>query len=158
MKFAPFTLMFALALVGCQQKTEAPAQTNPDAKPGLTLSMGQLSLPAVMGNPGAAYFTLTNSGAPATLAAVSVSGAEKSEMHETTGGSMAPIAPLTLKAGETVTFARGGKHVMVFGLNASITVGNKAEITLIFADGDKLSAPLEVLAAGQTPKDNGDMH
>ncbi len=158
MKFTPLALMFALALAGCQQKAAAPAEANPDAKPGLTLSAGQLSMPAVKGNPGAAYFTLTNSGEAATLAAVSVAGAEKSEMHETTGGSMATIAPLTLKAGETVKFARGGKHIMVFGLDASIAAGNKAEITLIFADGDKLSAPLEVLAAGQVPMDHGDMH
>lgn len=158
MKFTPFALMFALALAGCQQKAAAPAEPNPDAKPGLMLSAGQLSLPAVKGNPGAAYFTLINSGEAATLEAVSVAGAEKSEMHETSGGSMAPIASLTLKGGETVTFARGGKHVMVFGLDPSTVPGSKAEITLIFADGDKLSAPLEVLAAGQTPKDNGDMN
>lgn len=158
MKFASLVLMFALALAGCQEKTAAPAEPNPDAKPGLTLSMGQLSLPAVKGNPGAAYFTLTNSGEAATLAAVSVAGAEKSEMHEMTGGSMAPIAPLTLKAGETAEFAHGGKHVMVFGLDPSVAPGSKAEITLTFADGDKLSAPLEVLAAGQLPMDHGDMH
>lgn len=159
MKFAPLGLLVALALAGCQEKAAAPQEANPDAKPGLTLSDGKLIMPAVSGNPGAAYFTLSNGGSDAvTLAAVSIAGSEKAEMHETVGGSMAPLKAVTLKGGETAKFARGGKHVMVFELNASITAGSKAELTLIFADGDKLSAPLEVVAAGQMPMDHGKAH
>ena len=158
MKFAPLGLLVALSLAGCQEKAAAPQEANPDAKLGLTLTDGQLTLPAVSGNPGAAYFTLTNGGSgTATLAAVSIGGSGKAEMHETAGGSMAPLTAVTLKGGEKVKFARGGKHVMAFGLDASITPGSKAEMTLTFADGDKLSAPLEVVAAGQMPMDHGDM-
>ncbi len=158
MKFIPLGLLAALALTGCQEKASAPAEANPDAKPGLALTGGQLTLPAVKGNPGAAYFTLSNGGGAAvTLAAVSIADAQKAEMHETSGGSMAPLVNLTLKGGETVKFAPGGKHVMVFGLDSSLTAGTKAEMTLTFADGDKLSAPLEVMAAGQMPMDHGEM-
>lgn len=158
MKFAPLGLLVALALAGCQEKAAAPQEANPDAKPGLTLSDSQLNLPAVSGNPGAAYFTLSNGGSDAvTLAAVSIAGAQKAEMHEMAAGTMAPLAAVTLKGGETIKFARGGKHVMVFGLDATIAVGSKPEMTLTFADGDKLSAPLEVLAPGQMPMDHGDM-
>lgn len=162
MKFASYVMVAALALTGCQEKAATPSgsssEANPDAKPGLTLTLGQLSLPAVKGNPGAAYFTLTNGGDAVTLAAASVAGAAKAEMHETSGGSMTPIASLTIKAGEAVAFARGGKHVMVFGLDQSIVAGSKTEITLTFADGDKLSAPLEVVAPGQMAMDHGEMH
>lgn len=159
MKFIPLGLLAALALTGCQEKAAAPADANPDAKPGLALTDGKLTLPAVSGNPGAGYFTLSNgTAAPATLAAVSITGSEKAEMHETSGGSMAPLAALTLKSGETVKFEPGGKHVMAFGLGGSVTPGSKAEITLTFADGDKLSAPLEVVAAGQMPMDHGKAH
>jgi periplasmic copper chaperone A len=159
MKFAPLGLLVALALAGCQEKSAAPAEANPDARPGLTLSDGQLILPAVSGNPGAAYFTLTNgSNEAVTLAAASIDGAEKAEMHEMAAGSMGPLSAVMLKSGETVKFARGGKHVMVFGLAGSVTAGGKTEMTLTFADGDKLSAPLEVVAPGQMPMDHGDSH
>ena len=159
MKFTHFALIASLALAGCQEKAAAPAEANPDAKPGLILADGQLALPAVSGNPGAAYFTLTNGGSQAaTLAAVSIAGAQKAEMHDMAGGSMAPLKEVTLKGGETVKFARGGKHVMAFDLNDTVAAGSKAEITLTFADGDKLSAPLDVLAPGQMPMAHGKTH
>ena len=53
-----------------------------------------------------------------------------------------------LAPGETVQFARGGKHVMVFGLSPSLAAGGGAEMTLTFADGDKLSVPLKIAAIG----------
>jgi copper(I)-binding protein len=134
-----------LALAACQKAPEP----NPDAKPGLSVSDGVLVLPAVKGNPGAAYFTLANgSDKAASLAAVSIDGATKAEMHETMGGSMAPLAALEVKADESVKFERGGKHVMVFELAPTVSAGGSVEMTLTFADGDKLSAPLKVEAVG----------
>ena len=93
-----------------------PIEASPDDKPGFSLADGKLTLPAVAGNPGAAYFTLTNKGAAASLAAIYIEGGQKAEMHETSGGSMSLIASVSIKAGETVKFAPGGKHVMVFGM------------------------------------------
>ena len=157
MKIARLLPLFALALAACQQDQPAtPAQgateaasAAPAAKPGLALSGATLVLPAVSGNPGAVYFTLTNgSDQPATLAAVSIDGAAKAEMHETKGGTMVPVNTLAIKAGETVKFERGGYHVMAFELAAKLTPGATGEVTLTFADGDKLSAPLKVEAAG----------
>jgi copper(I)-binding protein len=148
----PLTLLAlgaALALGACQQQAEKPADPSPDAKPGLSLADGRLVLPAVSGNPGAGYFTLTNNGEKAaTLAAVFIDGAEKAEMHETKESSMAPLPKLELKAGETVRFEPGGKHVMAFGLKPGLAAGGSVEITLTFADGDKLSAPLAIAAPG----------
>ena len=43
-----------------------------------------------------------------------------------------------------VQFAPGGKHVMVFDLEDTVKAGGTTEMTLTFADGDKLSAPLKV--------------
>lgn len=153
-----FALIAALALSACQQQAAAPADPNPDAKPGLTLNEGRLKLPAVKGNPAAAYFTLVNAGAAeTTIAAVSIDGAGKAEMHETKDGAMLPMPSLAIKAGETVAFAPGGKHVMAFDLTDKLAAGTSAEITLTFADGDKLSAPLKVEAAG-AGADHGGMH
>lgn len=143
----------ALALAACQQDKTPERGNGPDAKPGIEVSGGVLMLPAVKGNPGAAYFTVTNGGsAPATLAAVHVDGAAKAEMHESRGGSMEPLKEVRIGAGETVKFERGGRHVMLFDLDSSLTSGTATEMTLVFAGGDKASTPLKIeSAAGGMP-------
>lgn len=158
MKHALFLLPAALlALGGCGDsgKPENPEQkaaqeSAPDAKPGLSVADGVLVLPAVKGNPGVAYFAVTNaSDKPTSLAAVSVAGAAKAEMHETKGGKMEPLNWAEVGGGQTVKFERGGKHVMLFDLDADkVKAGGTAEMTLTFSGGDKLSTPLRVEAAG----------
>jgi len=144
-----------LAIAACQQAGEPAPQeregvpAGPEAKPGLSASGGVLVLPAVTGRPGAAYFTLSNNGENAAeLAAVHIEGAARAEMHETKGGSMAKLDALAVPAGESVAFARGGKHVMAFELDGSLKAGATTEMTLTFADGDKLSTPLTIEAMG----------
>lgn len=154
----------ALALAGCNKSGESmtepsPGAMNTDAKAGLSVSDGRLVLPAVKGNPGAAYFVLRNGAdKPATLTAVSVEGAQRAEMHETRGGTMAPLPSVKLKPGQSVEFAPGGKHVMVFGLPETLKPGGTARITLSFADGDKLTASLAVGGAGAAIADMEGMH
>lgn len=150
-----------LALAACQQQdAPAPAPSNgPDAKPGLAVSEGVLVLPAVKGNPGGVYFTLANNGDKATtLAGVFVDGAGRAEMHETKDGKMGALAPLEVKPGETVKFERGGKHVMAFDLAPTVAAGGSVEMTLTFADGDKVSAPLKVEAVGGAGSSSGADH
>ena len=142
-------LVPALAVAACQQAVEPQAEAEPNAKPGLSVSDGTLVLPAVKGNPGAAYFTVTNSAAaPTSLAGVHIDGAGKTEMHETRDGIMSPLDHVQLDAGGTVTFERGGKHVMAFELADNLAPGETTEMTLTFSGGDKLSAPLTIEAAG----------
>ncbi|MBV1687223.1 copper chaperone PCu(A)C [Novosphingobium sp. G106] len=158
-------VLAALSLAACQQNkapqapattAAAPNEAAPDAKPGITVSGGVLVLPAVKGNPGAAYFDLSNGGpAVSAVAAISIDGAGKAEMHETSGGSMAPLKELSVKPGETVKFARGGKHVMVFDIAETVKPGGTVEMTLTFAGGDKVSAPLKVQSV--TDAMSGDM-
>ena len=153
----PALVLAVVALAACQQNKAPEAEATaaaaleaaPDAKLGITVSGGALVLPAVKGNPGVAYFDLINGGTDAsTLAAVSIDGAGKAEMHETSGGSMASIKDLAVKPGETVKFARGGKHVMVFDIAETVKAGATVEMTLTFAGGDKVSAPLKVQSLG----------
>lgn len=158
-------VLAVLALAACQQNKapEAPATTAvaaseaaPDAKPGITVSNGVLVLPAVKGHPGAAYFDLSNGGpAASAVAAISIDGAGKAEMHDTSGGSMAPLKDLTVKPGETMKFARGGKHAMVFDIADTVKPGGTTEMTLTFAGGDKVSAPLKVHSMADAM--NGDL-
>lgn len=147
MKLARLLPLVALAAAACQQNSSQDA--NPDGKPGLSVSDGLLVLPAVKGNPGAAYFTLTNAGSSQVeLAAAHIEGAGKTEMHQTMGGTMSPVQRVVLRAGQTVKFERGGSHVMVFDLGDGLKPGGTAELTLTFSGGDKLSAPMKIEAAG----------
>ena len=169
-RFAPLAAgafaLFAgsLALVSCgrgnapspaaSESAEAePGLVAPDAKPGLAVADGRLVLPAVSGNPAAAYFNLVNtSGKDARIAAVDVAGAGMTMLHETkdAGGhsEMAELSDPAVKAGGTLVFAPGGKHVMVMDLPAGLAPGGTVEMTITFDGGDKLSTPLKVAAAG----------
>lgn len=155
--------VLALAVAACgpgkppetaASESAAAAPAGPDAKPGLALTKGQFALPAVTGNPGAAYFTLTNTGQKlAVIAAVDVGGAGMAMLHQTTtdaGGkvSMGMMDNPEIKPGGTLVFAPGGNHVMVDGVPADWKPGATVELTLTFSDGDKLSAPLTVVAPG----------
>jgi hypothetical protein len=161
MKFAAWPAPFALValLAACNPSPSvdpaAPETTvaEPDTKPGLALAGGKLVLPAVKGNPGAVYFTLTNASTKsATLAAVDVAGAGMAMLHETTQmdghSSMQDMKDPLIKPGETLVLAPGGKHVMVDGIPAQWQPGGTVELTLTFSDGDKLSAPVTLTAPG----------
>lgn len=144
--FAP--LAIGLSLGACRQ-AGSPAEQEVPGKAELTVTGGRLVLPAVSGNPGAAYFSLANGTKdPASLAAVTVAGATKAEMHETDGGSMTPITVLNLGPGATAAFQPGGKHVMLFGLSKSLKAGDTAKITLNFSGGKEAVGELKVEAAG----------
>lgn len=151
--------MAAIALAGCQQQPQEPVEKNPDSKPGLSASDGLLVLPAVKGNPGAAYFTLANGSDKAVaLAGVSIDAAESAEMHESKDGKMGAVDQVELAPGAMVKFAPGARHVMAFNLKPDVAAGNTVEMTLTFADGDKLSTPLTVKPAGATVADHGADH
>lgn len=155
--FAPIAVF---ALAACQQQqTETPAEQNPEAKPGLSASDGVLVLPAVKGNPAAAYLSLANNSDQAvTVAGASVDAGNSAEIHETRDGKMASVDHVELEPGTTVKFERGGLHIMVFGLRPEVAAGNTAEVTLTFSDGDKISVPLKVEAAGAAASHNGADH
>lgn len=135
-------LVAPLALGGCQAK-----QTYVDH--------GYVRLPAVKGQPAAAYFTLHGSGKDSTLLSVSSEYAIRSEMHESmkTGGmaSMKPIDHLPLPANGTLEFKPGGRHVMLYDVNPEIVPGRTLALTMTFSDGTRISYPALVIAAGATP-------
>jgi periplasmic copper chaperone A len=157
-----FAALGLISLSACKQETsagDAATSTAPDAKPGIAITGGKLVMPAVLGNPGAAYFTLANTGdKPVSIVDVAIDGAESTEMHFTTYASMTPLTQVEAKAGETIKFEAGGKHVMAFKLKPDLSPGSNVEMTVTFADGDKVSAPLAVVAPGGAMADHGDMH
>lgn len=128
------------SLAACQQ-----AETGVDS--------AWVRLPAVAGQPGAAYFTIHGGAQADTLVAVSAPFALKAEMHESMKGdhgmmSMAPVKDIPVPAGGTVAFAPGGKHVMLFSVGPNVKAGDTVPVTLSFASGKKIEAPAKVVGAG----------
>ncbi len=162
MRALALTLAATLTLAGCGKGADGPAgsasaSVASEDKTGLSLSDGRLVLPAVAGNPAAAYFTLASDGhGSRALVMVAIDGAESAEMHQTQGGSMAKVDRLESDPGTRIVFAPGGLHVMAFKLKPGLKPGDKVEMTLSFDGGDKLSGPLTVAAPGGDAM--GDMH
>ena len=146
----------ALGLSACgsqapQVEASEAAAPAPDAPPGMTLSDARIQLPLVSGRPGAAYFTVSQAnGAPRKLVGVAVEMAGRAEMHETKGGTMAPIAEVEVGPGKTIKFAPGGYHVMLFDLDPKLRFAKDAELTVTFDGGDKASARAPVTTMADT--------
>lgn len=141
-----------VSLAACKQKEPEAAATTaaaPEAKEGLKVTDGKFVLPAVSGNPGAAYFVLDNQGMnTVSIAAIAIDGVGKTEIHQTMGGSMKPVDRIDVEAKTPIRFERGALHVMAFDVDGKLKAGESTEMTITFSDGDKLSAPLAIEAAG----------
>ena len=141
----------AVTLAGCSGPQDAApaAEDNPT---GLVVTNARLLLPPVAGNPAAVYFDLANEGTR-TIAVrrADIADAKTASMHDmmeyNRAMTMADIGPVTVPAGETVKFAPGGKHVMVFDLSPELKAGATTELTLTVAGGDKASFPVTIEAA-----------
>jgi uncharacterized protein YcnI/copper(I)-binding protein len=115
----------------------------PQAAPAVTLGSLALSgaftratLPAA--KVGGGYVTITNTGADGDrLVAVTSPAAQKVELHEMKmEGDQMKMGPkedgIEIPAGETVTLAPGGVHIMFMGLAAPFVEGETVPVTLTF--------------------------
>jgi periplasmic copper chaperone A len=128
-------------LAACQQPAELEA------------GKAWVRLPAVSGNPGAAYFTLTGGDKSDVLLGVTTPAALRAEMHESGKDAsgmmaMAPIKDLAVAPRAAVTFAPGGRHVMLFDLGPAVKAGQRIPLTLSFASGKRLEVQAMVVGAG----------
>jgi copper(I)-binding protein len=142
----------ALCVTACSGSGEAE-QTEAGPKGDVTVSDGRMFLAPVRGNPAAVYFTLANQGgADRTVTKAQVQGARTASLHHTmTSGemsSMHELPGLGVPAGETVVLAPGGMHVMAEGLEPRLMPGGTTQVTLTFSDGQTVSFPAEIYAAG----------
>jgi copper(I)-binding protein len=104
------------------------------------------------GTTGAAYFTLTNNGAPDQLIGASTPIAASAGAHETIDDNgvmkMRPLASIELAPGKPVTFRPGGYHVMLIGLKAPLKIGDSFPLTLSFAHAQPITVTVKVQAGG----------
>jgi periplasmic copper chaperone A len=131
-----------LALAGCDKKPEP-----------LSVSDGWVRLPAVKGQPGAAYFTVHGGPVADRLALVTANLAIRSEMHESMkAGGMMTMKPLdtgvAIPAGTKVEFKPGGLHVMLFDIRPDLAPPGPMSLSLRFASGTTLTINAEVKSAG----------
>lgn len=110
----------------------------------------------VLGDVGAVYLTVTNSGtAPDTIVGVEVSGALVAMIHEQVAVGdrveMRHVGPLPVPAGNTVVLAPGGFHVMIEGMARPPVAGDTLDLTVRFARAGALAVRAPVLAYGTEP-------
>jgi len=146
-------LALSLGVASCGAEPEAPAPTAPEAPEGVSVANARLTLPAVAGNPGAVYFTVSNTGAnDVMIRAVDVAGAGSALLHQTAEWNrqvdMQELFQVAVPEGEELVFEPGGIHVMVADLDNTLAVGGETEVTLSFVNGDKVSFPAAILGPG----------
>ena len=131
-----------------------PACGGAPREPSATVEEAVVTLPAVPGRPGAAYFTIRTS-RPARLAAVSSPAVGRIELHASMsrGGmsAMGPLRDARLSPDAPLAFAPGGRHAMLFGIAPSVRVGQRVALTFTF---DALP-PVTVEAEVRGPGDAG---
>jgi copper(I)-binding protein len=115
--------------------------------------------PAASGGNGAGYVTLVNHGKADALVGVETPDAQKVEIHSSSmaGGvmKMSPETRTPIHAGGQLSFAPGGRHLMLIGLTRPLRVGDQLPATLRFASGARLKVTFVVqTAAPAAPMDH----
>ncbi len=99
--------------------------------------------------PAAAYFTLKNlGGQDVTLTGASSPGCGAMMLHRTVRANgvekMLPVDHVAVPAHQALSFAPGGYHVMCMMPAKAVHPGGTVPVSLLFADGSKLTAPFPV--------------
>lgn len=110
---------------------------------------------------GAAYLSLANHGVEEDRligASSPVAGRVALHAHAVDAGmmTMRPVDSVALRAGETVTFAPGGNHIMLLGLKHPLRAGDRFPLTLELERGGSLRVEVRVRPAGAAAADAGD--
>lgn len=139
-RFVPHAALLLLA--ACNGRGSEPAVTH-----------AWVRLPAVPGQPAAAYFTLHGGGRDERLIKIETTLAPRTDMHESMKGTgnmenMVPLASLDLPARATIVLAPGGKHAMIYGLDKVVVPGTAVPLRFGFADGTTTEAEAKTVAAG----------
>lgn len=136
-------LALAIGLAG-QANAEGPAVTDAWARatpPGASVA--------------AAYLVVDNTGGAADrLLGVASTAADRVEVHETRREGevmrMRKAEPLAIAAGERVSLAPGGLHVMLMGLRAPLRQGDRLPLVLRFERAGEIQVEAAVLAGDAT--------
>ena len=144
MRVAPLFLLPLIALsAACNQ-----------GDPAVSVTDAVVRLPAVPGNPGAAYFTLRANRTPMRILGVSSPQIQRIELHESemVGGRMR-MGPLEDNAFTTEglkVFEEGGPHAMLFGISPEVRAGGTVRLTFDVDNAPDVTVDVPVQTAGGT--------
>ena len=96
-------------------------------------------LPIVAGRPGVAYLDVAIAGEPGDLVSVTSPQVGRIEMHESmtqgTMSSMHALDRIPTRGVRSLSFAPGGRHLMLFDIAPAVHPGSAVTLTFHFADG-----------------------
>ena len=147
-------LVTSLASSGYAQSTSTDQQ-------GIAVSHAWARASAGAATTGAAYFTITDSGATDRLIGASTPVAGKAELHETKSENgvmqMRAVPALALAPGKPMTLMPGGYHVMLMELKQPLKAGDEFPLTLTFDKASPITVQVKVGAVGAAEPMHG-MH
>jgi periplasmic copper chaperone A len=134
-----------LLLAGCHSRSAEPR-----------VHEAWVRLPAVAGQPAAAYFKIEGGRSDKVLVRMESALAAKTEMHASMKGmdgmaTMAPLDHVDVPAGATVAFKPGADHAMLIGLDPAVKPGTAVPIRFGFSDGTTAEAEAKSVSAGEDP-------
>lgn len=133
--------LLMLCALGACGSNEAPVPT------------ATVRLAAAPGRPAAGYLTLQIEGDRGALVSVTSPQAGRIEMHETMnrGGmsEMRSIERIPVRDGETLAFAPGGHHLMLFDVDQAVRAGGRIDLVLNFERGAPVTLAAKVAAPGE---------
>jgi copper(I)-binding protein len=139
-----FLLLALVLLAACGGgATEEPAAG------GITVEEAWARPPAMAGGNGAAYFLIRNDGDVADRLIAVSSPLAMAEMHESVmadDGTMAmnPVDGVDVPPNSTVTFERGGLHIMFMGVAEPPAAGDTVSLTLTFENAGEITIDVPV--------------
>ena len=142
-----FPILAAMALAGCGR--------GEDEAPRVTVEGAVVTVPAVPGGMGAAYFTLNTNRDGSRLVSVTSPMIRMIELHESRGeGGLTQMLPLspegaTFGPSQSLRFAPGGKHAMLMGMDPAVQVGGKVALTFEVERVGTVTADADVRGPGQ---------
>ena len=143
MRVLTATALLLAALAGCNRAPEEPR---------VRVQHVAVTLPAIPGRPGAAYFSLKTNTNPTNLIGVTSPLVQRIELHESrsSGGvsSMKPLEETVFPGRGVLAFEPGGKHAMLFGIDEAVQPGGKIPLTFTFDPAPAVTVEAEVHGPG----------
>ena len=127
--------------------------------PQLKVKEAVLTLSPVDSNPSAFHFNVYGGPEDVYLLRVSSPSAIRVEMHDVTvdpktgAVSMAPLQRVRIPAAETVAFQKGGKHVMMWGVNLIPRRLGVIETEFLFSNNERILVKARVQEVDGTDPD-----
>lgn len=129
-------------------------------QPGITVEQPWSRASIGDSRPGAAYLVVQNTGTEIrVLTGVETDMAMMPQIHRTTTDAngvsqMAPAGEIEILAGESLTLAPGGLHIMLMRLNQPLVEGESYALTLVFKNGHNVDISVPILGVAARGPEN----